>query len=1337
MLYIDRVLFSEDRKFTEPELLTYSSVIVILAEPGAGKTELLRSLAKRLGTNMKSANVFRNMGVDRIEVPLVIDAFDELAKIDERGIHQLFANIAKSKPTHVIISSRSSEWNNSATSNMAEYIGQEPLVVRLCEFDKSEQQQIYSHYTQQDNFHDFQEEVTRFDLGLILSNPQFLKMFADAFIESNGKFTNKNTIFSQAVARLAREANENVKPTPSLSHSEKVELSSEIFAKILLAGAEGVGISEASENRMYPALQGLINNSTAASPLLSTRLFKPSENPDHHQPVHKIISEYCAATYFIKRINVPSDPLGLEQLLSIIAPNSMVRNELRGLIGWMASLGSKSVQERLIQLDPYAVLANGDPSQLVHSSKVSLLTRLKEVEAEDPYFRRGDFWRKFNVSGFFTKDVALEIKSLLLTNKDGHLRDLLLELLINSQVSSWLSPELRQITLDSEQDKHTRILAHRCLLNSDCYDPKSCIEELVQEASAVSLRMVTEAMDQIGITCISTTTLEVFFRQCINLYETRSEKIIGETYFIKGLIRKLPLGMIEYLLDSLSDGLSCTCGKKAFECNCRLGVSKIIGSLLDRYFELTKSPLAPLKVWGWIKELNFELHGVSKDIVSVRALQENTPLRQGIIQHVFSSLTDQEQIFQLRVNKFEGYHSHAGLCLRTEDYIFIADLAFSINNVNLWASFLPPHYFHRPKEQRGPDQLRRYMRLQANEKADFMAMWASRNKRVRRTFPDSNRRYRRLVKRQERRQMSIHSKNIDYVNEHRDLIISGRHWGYLQRFAELVLNRPDDIVREFGDEHLVRTALRNCLDFIEPNIPDLQQLAELQCQSKSRSSELILFAACIEIMRFNSSLESVPYQALMALRTNFNMGWNAIEEDERASLKSEVDRLVFTDVNSIETFLRRYVEPQLKNQDCKHPDVSLLKYDETFFPLRGSLSVEWLNTYENLGAYALEILFELAVNYGDREELNKVVIERCSSLLLRAGQLPENKGLDEAQKFWFVRAFYFLDINVATPYFKQLALDKHSLLLFEALSGRMNRGENSCWPELCAQKVEVILDKFISEWPEVHLPNHWGTGSPVGETAYRFIKDIIWFISRDIPDKAIPVIKRLLADSRFENCHQELKSIQAEQNRAKALQHFEPPIPQKVVDFLDKGEVVTVEAMRQQLLQELINYQRQILGGEFNTVNRFYTKDKAGSFTRLGEVDSVNIVAEYLSSSLRSKDISIVKEHETKNHNRIDITATKMLNGSRSLLVVEAKGQWHNELYSAASTQLHERYSIHPDAEQQGIYLVFWFGSGESVANNKKHNIANAQELKQSIELVMPPELTGVIDVFVLDVSRS
>jgi len=48
-----------------------------------------------------------------------------------------------------------------------------------------------------------------------------------------------------------------------------------------------------------------------------------------------------------------------------------------------------------------------------------------------------------------------------------------------------------------------------------------------------------------------------------------------------------------------------------------------------------------------------------------------------------------------------------------------------------------------------------------------------------------------------------------------------------------------------------------------------------------------------------------------------------------------------------------------------------------------------------------------------------------------------------------------------------------------------------------------------------------------------------------------------------------------------------------------------------------------------------------------------------------------------------------VLDGKRRLLVIEAKGQWHPGLYSAATSQLYERYSVHPDTEQQGVYLVW------------------------------------------------
>ena len=59
----------------------------------------------------------------------------------------------------------------------------------------------------------------------------------------------------------------------------------------------------------------------------------------------------------------------------MIAPNSTVRNELRGLLGWMASLGGRDTQQTIVKLDPYTVFANGDASQLEPSVLVTVTVR--------------------------------------------------------------------------------------------------------------------------------------------------------------------------------------------------------------------------------------------------------------------------------------------------------------------------------------------------------------------------------------------------------------------------------------------------------------------------------------------------------------------------------------------------------------------------------------------------------------------------------------------------------------------------------------------------------------------------------------------------------------------------------------------------------------------------------------------------------------------------------------------------------------------------------------------------------------------------------------------------
>ncbi len=98
-------------------------------------------------------------------------------------------------------------------------------------------------------------------------------------------------------------------------------------------------------------------------------------------------------------------------------------------------------------------------------------------------------------------------------------------------------------------------------------------------------------------------------------------------------------------------------------------------------------------------------------------------------------------------------------------------------------------------------------------------------------------------------------------------------------------------------------------------------------------------------------------------------------------------------------------------------------------------------------------------------------------------------------------------------------------------------------------------------------------------------------------------------------------------------------------------------------------------------------------------------------------------------------TVRSTVDGARHLLVVEVKGQWHRELFTAASAQLHERYSSHPDAAQQGIYLVLWFGPGESLAGCQTQEVKSPAELKDMIEQRILPDIRGLIDVVVLDLS--
>lgn len=394
---------------------------------------------------------------------------------------------------------------------------------------------------------------------------------------------------------------------------------------------------------------------------------------------------------------------------------------------------------------------------------------------------------------------------------------------------------------------------------------------------------------------------------------------------------------------------------------------------------------------------------------------------------------------------------------------------------------------------------------------------------------------------------------------------------------------------------------------------------------------------------------------------------------------------------------------------------------------------------------AQEELFEIAAQHCNRKQLNELIAFRCSSLMFFWPPQTNTEKLIAKRKFWFVRALYFLE-HPQTPYWGWLKADRNTVLMLHERSGRMNRSDHPNWPNLTARKIADILDAFIGTWSKVPLPSSWGTGSPDEEKAYRFLSELIWSISSDEPDTALSVLDRLIADQRYVDMHKELKSIRAGQVRKKALRDFEPPSPQDIVELLDDDKVITVGGLRQLVIQELQDLQHSIDGGEFNSGSMFYNEvkevDKKTNKTvkrlkRKGENESTERIAERLNLRLEPQGFVITPEHQLKSAKRSDFTVAKMIAGKRRLLVTEVKGQWNNELYTAAAAQLHERYSIHPDAEQQGVYLVLWFGPDEKIAGLKNSKIKSAQALKESVEAQMPTELSTLVDVFVLDISAS
>jgi hypothetical protein len=1297
----------------EDDLLALPGVAVVLAEPGAGKSALLASLAARFGTTPIKASIY-----ERIQATcIVVDAFDEVARIDPTGLHRTLRELRHTGAVRTILSSRSGEWSDADTHLLRDLLGAEPIVARLVPFDDEEQAQLFRHRHPNASFDVFHAETTRHNLAHLLGNPEFLNLFADAFMQAGGVFPERKEIFGDAVRYLARETNAAVPSRDAPTTDQRIAWVDEVYARLLLSGADGISTSGPAEGPTFPRLGDLGLVDQRLPSILDTRLFRPAAGADRHEPVHRIVAEHCAARALVRRISDPTNTFTMKQCLSLISPNGATRDDLRGLLGWMAALGGQDIQDAAISVDPYAVLSNGDPSRLTARSRHHLLDALSNLEADDPFFRRADRWRSFSASGFFSPDIVDAIRPLIARDSGGDLRALLLELLSGSPAVTALCPELEAIILDDNSTPQCRHAALDCVLGEPV-DPAQLIDPLIASGTNESLRLAARIVGHAGAARLPRSKVLELLSACAKLYLTNPqerERDIGSRYFIRILVRAFDADTCYWLLDEITHGLVCTCSARPWECHCRTGISKIAGHLLDRYFDVTPGPHDPRRIWAWLKGLHFHRSMSAEVSSAVRVLQADDSLRRAVQRLVFDGLTTLEAMIDEATDRY----GHSGIAFSRDDIQPMMDHAFATDNVELWDFFAPSRNIHAGSSDRGPNALRQHARLQAQQKQAFLARWALRQRRQSNSWKEMRGRRDRSRARWRRRERAGEEAAVASLTRDRSLIEAGLHRGWLAHIARCYLVQPTDmdgLTRGMID---VDKALRSTLRTLADNAPTLEQ-----CATRTAHATLVtLHAACVAEFRATGDLSEVDRRILAAVRTDIG-GYNGVEEDERRRFEQAVDVLLFRNEAEAEAFITGYIEAQLASgQDFA--DVSWLERQPHFRFLLPTRPLEWLRRFPLISQHTLDRLFEMAVRYGEREDLLKLIQERCAEL--DAGILPHK--LEAQRRFWFLRHFWFLDDDQTAIW---SVLDRDPDFIFELQHIQNDqRGDDSTWPDLGATKIARVLDAFIDRWPPVPLPSSWGTGSPKDETAYRFLSDIVYAIGRDTTDAVIPVLDSLLADPRMATFAKNLRSIRAASKRARSLRDFRPPTAAAVAAALDQGRPASVEHMRRIIIESLERLQADLLGGDLGLIDQFYEKGQ-----RLGENDSTRRIVNWLRPRLESLGFLDVIEHQLANGNRCDITACIQTPAGRRMLVVEVKGQWNVELFTAAQRQLVERYAIHPAADEQGIYLVLWYGPNETIAGRKNRVDFQASDLKKRLVGELPVELIGKVDMVVLDLEK-
>lgn len=911
-IYIERELLIDrngtEEVVAEADILSFGFPLVVLGDPGIGKTKFAESLAAQLGVRRLSAGAFaRNSNLETLRppngLPIIVDGLDELAASSgASAVDEVLKKLSAMGNPPFILSCRAADWNGSADrQKIREDYGAEPTTATLKPFSWGHAKHFLSGFAGIDP-KQLLEELDRRDLGEFYANPLTLKLIAEIATNNQGLPTGRAGLFSHASRLLVLENNRiHQRGEGGMADPESMlDSAGAIFAHLLLSGSLGIAdLPPVSIPPGFIARGDLtdIPHAPLTTAALKSRLFR-SDEENLLLPYHRVVAEFLAARWLAKRLDAGLSERRAVQALTFAGG---VPTALRGLHAWFGHFAPR-MTEVCIRIDPYGVMRYGDLDHLSLPQARLLLQSLAALAEEDPYFRSED-WGRHAVGGLARLELRSEILELLKQpDRHAHLSTLVLEALRGSALAAKIVPDLISLLQDENAVYAERYNAAKALVEGKIViDWSSLLRTLRTSDAMSSRRLVLEVMGQLDPNELSSADIGDALLKYHGVSQDEGPgHVVGSD---SPLLRKIPSAHAADVLDHIAARVAADCQSPHWQMGYYMG--RAVHALIN--IAITQEPLpAPDRLWRWLRLIErASTFGDDRSRIDT-FLNPHPDLRRAIQRISFSDDEIDGAPWMAIVHHLPKISS--ALAVTVEDsLVYLDEIAsgksLSDFDIKLWRSLLLIHGgfegFPAAIEQAAREGTERHPKLRSvwNEltappKSDWRKEDLRRQEKARR---DKQRRFRK-----HRRELAAHREEIASGAAFDTLYHCAN--AYLDRYADLPhAGSPVERLQEWLGDDLANAALEGFVRVLSRNdLPTAKQIAETHAEGKRFNAEPVLVCGIAELVRTSQSLTMRPREVLKAALAAW---WDYPAPQELENMGSQLEAEIFTSDFKIADFL--------------------------------------------------------------------------------------------------------------------------------------------------------------------------------------------------------------------------------------------------------------------------------------------------------------------------------------------------------------------------------------------------------------------------------------------------